>query len=262
MTDSTPEESGRTDRSDSAAESAPSVIGESLARAAQKSGLGQLADSETPTGTALLGALGGVRGLAETILPGLVFLVLFTFTQNVPLSIGISVLVAAVFTVVRIVGKTPVTQAIAGLLGVGISAILALITGRGEDNFILGIWTNAAYGAALLISMLVRWPLIGLIAGYLMGDGIAWRSVRGKFRVMQALTFLWFLLFAARLAVQVPLYLAHTPEATVALGITKLLMGVPLYAPLLLITWFVVRGQFASADKPEGKPAAKKPAEG
>jgi hypothetical protein len=262
VTDRAPDEPGGPDRRSEADEVVPSAIGESLARAAQKSGIGKLADSETPTGTALLGALGGIRGLAETILPGLVFLVLFTFTQNVPLSIGLSVLVAVVFTVVRIVGKTPVTQAIAGLLGVGISAILALITGRGEDNFILGIWTNAAYAAALLISILVRWPLIGLIAGYLMGDGLAWRRARGKFRVMQALTFLWLLLFAARLVVQVPLYLAHTPEATVALGITKLLMGVPLYAPLLLITWFVVRGQFPTAQKPTAqKPAGQKPAD-
>ncbi len=228
-------------------------IGESLARAARNSGMGRLADSETPTGAALLAALGGVRGLAETILPGLVFLILFTFTQNVPLSIGCSVAVAIVFTVVRAIGKTPITQAIAGLLGVGISAILALITGHGEDNFLLGIWTNAAYGAALLLSVLVRWPLIGLAAGYLMGDGLAWRSVRSKFRVMQALTFLWFLLFAARLLVQVPLYLAHTDAATSVLALTKLLMGVPLYAPLLLVTWFVVRGQFP----PEKKPGAK-----
>jgi hypothetical protein len=78
--------------------------------------------------------------------------------------------------------------------------------------------------------------------------------VKSKFRVMQALTFLWFLLFAARLLVQVPLYLAHTPEATSALALTKLLMGVPLYAPLLLITWFVVKGQFPQ--KPPAKTAA------
>lgn len=219
-------------------------LGESLARAARTSGLGELADSDAPTGKALLAALGGVRGLLETILPGLVFLVLFTFTQNVPLSIGLSAAVAVVFTVVRIIGKTPVTQALAGLIGVGVSAVLALVTGRGEDNFIVGIWTNAAYAAALLISIVVRWPLIGLAAGYLMGDGLAWRSVKSTFRVMQALTFLWFLLFAARLIVQVPLYLAHTDEATSALALTKLLMGVPLYAPLLLVTWFVVKGQF------------------
>jgi hypothetical protein len=252
MTDRSPGDPGRDDESGKP-DAVPSAIGESLARAAQKSGLGRLADDDTSTGVALMGALGGVRGLAETILPGLVFLILFTFTQNVPLSIGCSVLVAIVFTVVRLIGRTPVTQAIAGLLGVGISAILALITGRGEDNFILGIWTNAAYGAALLVSILVRWPLIGLAAGYLMGDGLAWRSIRSTFRVMQALTFLWFLLFAARLAVQVPLYLAHTDTATSALALTKLLMGVPLYAPLLLITWFVVRGQFGAAPKPAEK---------
>ena len=239
----------RPDPADTGTESVPASVGESLARAAQKAGIGRLADAETPTGAALLGALGGLRGLAETIVPGLVFLILFTFTQNVPLSIGCSVLAAVIFTVLRIIGKTPVTQAIAGLIGVGISAILALVTGRGEDNFLLGIWTNAAYAAALLVSILVRWPLIGLAAGYLMGDGLAWRSVRSKFRVMQALTLLWFLLFAARLIVQVPLYLAHTDAATSALALTKLLMGVPLYAPLLLVTWFVVRGQFPAAAK-------------
>ncbi|HEY8282064.1 MAG TPA: DUF3159 domain-containing protein [Leifsonia sp.] len=235
-------------------DSLPATVGETLARAAQKSGLGRIPDGETPTGAALLGALGGIRGLAETILPGLVFLILFTFTQNVPLSIGCSVLVAVVFTVIRVIGKTAVTQAMAGLIGVGISAILALVTGRGEDNFLLGIWTNAAYAAALLISILIRWPLIGLAAGYLMGDGLAWRSVRSTFRVMQALTFLWFLLFAARLLVQVPLYLAHSDAATSALALTKLLMGVPLYAPLLLVTWFVVRGQFPAT--PKSTPAA------
>jgi hypothetical protein len=249
MTDRSPGDPGRHDDAGTP-DAVPSAIGESLARAAQKSGLGRLADEDAPTGVALMGALGGVRGLAETILPGLVFLILFTFTQNVPLSIGCSVLVAIVFTGVRLIGRTPVTQAVAGLLGVGISAILALITGRGEDNFILGIWTNAAYAAALLVSILVRWPLIGLAAGYLMGDGLAWRSIRSKFRVMQALTFLWFLLFAARLIVQVPLYLAHTDAATSALALTKLLMGVPLYAPLLLITWFVVRGQFGVGPRP------------
>jgi hypothetical protein len=231
-------------------------IGESIAAAARKSGLGQLADDDASTGAALLGALGGVRGLLETILPGLVFLVLFTFTQNVPLSIGCSVAVAVVFTAVRIIGKTPVTQAMAGLIGVGVSAILALVTGRGEDNFILGIWTNAAYAAGILISMLVRWPVIGLAAGYLMGDGVAWRHEKRKYRVMQALTLLWFLLFAARLVVQVPLYLAHTDAATSALALTKLLMGVPLYAPLLLVTWFVVKGQFPQKPATNQRPSA------
>ncbi|MDQ1584619.1 MAG: hypothetical protein QOF36_2673 [Microbacteriaceae bacterium] len=233
--------------SDAAPSSVPGAIGESLAAAAKKAGIGQLAE-DAPTGRALLGALGGIRGLAETIIPGLVFLVLYTFTVNVPLSIGASVAVAVVFTIVRLVGRTPVTQAIAGLIGVGASAILALITGKGEDNFLLGLWTNAAYGAALLISVLVGWPLIGLAVGYLTGDGLAWRKNKGQYRAMQALTLGWCLLFAARLVVELPLYFAHTTQATEALALVKLLMGVPLYAPLLLVSWFIVRAVFHLGD--------------
>jgi hypothetical protein len=238
----------RSPSGDDAAPSIPGAIGESLAAAAKKSGIGQLAEGGAPTGRALLGALGGIRGLAETIIPGLVFLVLYTFTENVPVSIGASVAVAVAFTIVRLVGRTPVTQAMAGLIGVGASAILALITGRGQDNFILGLWTNAAYGAALLISVLVGWPLIGLVVGYLTGDGLAWRKNRGRYRAMQALTLGWCLLFAARLVVELPLYFANTPGAISALALAKLLMGVPLYAPLLLVSWFIVRAVFDLGD--------------
>jgi hypothetical protein len=219
------------------------AIGSGLAAAAQRSGLGAGATGETPTGRALLAAMGGVRGLSETILPGLVFLVVYTFTFNVPLSLGASVAVAVVFTVLRLIGRTPVTQAVAGLIGVGASAILALLTGRGSDNFVLGLVTNGAYGAALLVSVLIGWPLIGLAAGYLMGDGIAWRSDRGKFRSFQWLTLVWLALFVARLVVELPLYFA---DNVTGLAIAKLLVGVPLYAPLVLLTWLVVRSLYGS----------------
>lgn len=224
----------------------PTALGEGLAAAARKSGLAQLTDSEVPTGRAMLGALGGVRGLAETILPGLVFLVIYTFTKNVPLSLGASVAVAVVFTIIRLIGRTPVTQAIAGLLGVAASAVLALLTGRGEDNFVPGLLTNGAFGLALLVSILVGWPLIGLAAGFLMDAGVSWRTNRSRFRIMQLVTVVWLLMFAARLAVELPLYFAHNIEG---LAIAKLLMGLPLYAPLLLVTWFVVRSVFAP-DRP------------
>jgi Protein of unknown function (DUF3159). len=128
---------------------------------------------------------------------------------------------------------------------VGASAILALVTGRGEDNFIPGLITNGAFSLALLVSMLVGWPLVGLIAGFLMEDGVAWRAHRPRFRAMQLITGLWFVMFAARLAVELPLYFAGDIEG---LAIAKLLMGIPLYAPLLLVTWFVVRAVFARAD--------------
>jgi hypothetical protein len=93
----------------------------------------------------------------------------------------------------------------------------------------------------LLVSVLVGWPLIGVAVGFLYGEGTAWRKDRRKFVAMQALTLLWVGLFALRLAVQVPLYYAGQVEL---LGTFKLIMGIPLFAPLLVLSWFIVRGAF------------------
>lgn len=218
------------------------TFGNQLADAARKAGLGKLADDEKLSAKDMLGALGGIRGLAETIVPGLVFLVIFSFSKNLNWALGVSVALAVVFTLLRIVGKTPVMQAVAGLIGVVVSAALALWTGNGADNFVLGLVTNAAYAVVLLVSMLVRWPLIGLAVGYLMGDGLAWRENKRRFQAMQLLTACWFGLFAARLLVQLPLYFANNVEG---LAITKLLMGVPLYAMLLIVSWLIVKAIYA-----------------
>jgi hypothetical protein len=217
-------------------------FGESLAAAAKSRGLGGVAEGEQPSSANMLAALGGVRGLCEAILPSLIFLIVYTITPNVPLALGSSVAVAVIFTIIRLATRSSTTQAVAGLIAVGASAILALITGRGSDFFLLGILLNAGYGAVLLVSMIVRWPLIGLAAGYLMNDGIAWKHDRPKYRSMWFLTLLWVLLFAIRLAVELPLFIAND---VAALAFTKLILGVPLYAPLVLVSWLIVRSAFA-----------------
>ncbi|BDZ56268.1 DUF3159 domain-containing protein [Agromyces marinus] len=230
------------------ADAAAGEFGRQMAAAAEKSGLGRIARDETLTPSDLIGALGGIRGLAEAILPGLVFLVGFTFTRELVWALGASVGLAVLFTVARLVARSQPTQAIAGLIGVGASAALSLWTGRAEDNYVIGFYTNAVYAVAIVVSLLVRWPLVGLIVGFLMGDGTAWRGERRKYRAMQLLTFVWLGMFVARLAVQVPFYFAGNVEA---LGATRLLMGVPLYALLLVFSWLVVRVVYPA------KPAAE-----
>lgn len=221
-------------------------FGRQLAAAAERSGLGGIVREESLTARDVLGVLGGVRGLAEAILPGLVFLVVYTFTKELVPALAASLGLAVIFTVARLARRSGPTQAIAGLIGVGASAALALWTGRAEDNYVLGFYTNAAYGVALLTSLVVRWPLVGLIVGFLVGDGTAWRADRRKLRIMQFLTLVWLGLFSARLLVQLPFYFAGNVEA---LGATRLLMGVPLYALLLVLTWLVVRAVYPSSPR-------------
>jgi hypothetical protein len=223
-------------------ENQPPTFRESLGAAMRRSGLGQVAPGEIPTARSLLGAVGGARGLVESILPGLGFLVVFSITKNVPLSVLIPVALSLVFVVIRLVSRTPITQAFAGVAGIAISAVLALITGNAADSFIPGIIINVVSAGVLLLSLLVRWPLIGVIVGFLSNDGTEWRKDRAKARVLTIATWLWVGLFAVRLLVEVPLYLARQTEW---LAGTKLLLGVPLYAAMLWVTWLLVRAVYA-----------------
>lgn len=221
---------------------APSdVIGAALGGAARRAGLDPTEDASTQK--VVWSAMGGWRGILESVLPSLAFVVLFTVQPDpLLLSLGVSVGLAAVFTIVRLVQKSPPAAAVGGLVAAAAAAALALWTGRGADNFLPGLITNAVYGTVFLVSVLVGWSLIGIAAGFLMGDAMAWRADQRKRRAFGWLGLAWALLFFARLAVQLPLYL--TDQVT-ALGTLKLIMGLPLFAPLIAVTWLVVRALYA-----------------
>lgn len=217
---------------------------DALAAAARTSGFGLVRPGEKPSAHALWAAVGGVRGLVESLLPGFLFLVVFTITTEVVPSVLIPVGVAVLFVLVRAVTRSPLVPAIVGLVGIALSAGLALLTGRAEENFLLGFVINAVWFVAILVSLAVRRPLVGVIAALLTSDR-DWRADAAKRAVLTLTTWLWAGMFALRLAVQVPLYVAG--EA-VALAATKLVMGVPLYAALLWVTWLLVRSVYARRD--------------
>lgn len=220
--------------------SASEILGAALGGAARKAGLDPAHGANTQK--VVWTAMGGWRGVLESVLPSLAFVILFTIRpEPLLLALGVSVGLAAVFTIVRLVQKSPPSAALGGLVAAAAAAALALWTGRGQDNFVPGLITNAAYGTVLLISALIGWSLIGLAVGFLMGEGTAWRSDRRKRRAFRWLGIAWAALFFARLAVQLPLYLAG--EVT-ALGTLKLIMGLPLFAPMIAITWLVVRALY------------------
>jgi len=193
----------------------------------------------------LLKAMGGALGITETVVPGLVFLIVYSasgFPQGMPwLALGLSVGVAAGFTLWRLVRRQAVTQAIAGLLTVGASAALAVWSNRPENNFLIGIFTNAGYGIAFLVSVLVGWPLVGVVVGFARQEGTAWRAIRHHRRVFTGVTMMWVGMFALRLVVEVPLFLAGD---VAALAVTKLALGLPLYVPVLALSWLVVRSLY------------------
>jgi len=130
----------------------------------------------------ILHAIGGWRGLVESSLPAVAFLVLFTVTKELNLSLIAALAAAGVFTLIRLVQGSKLVSALTGLVGVAICAFAAYRTGNASDYFVVGFWTNGVYILAYLLSMLVRWPLMGLIFAVIRSEALSWRQNPGRLR--------------------------------------------------------------------------------
>jgi hypothetical protein len=215
--------------------------------------LGANLDDEGPSfdRQSLLVAIGGWLGIVETTLPTFGFLLSYVLLQSAIVSVSIAATSALLFIAWRAIRRQNVTQAIVGLLAVGLAAWLALRPGGDTaDYFVPGFFTNAAYALALTVSILVRWPILGVL-GALLFSIPDWRSHRTLRRRFTAITWVWVAFFAARLSVQLPLYFANEIEL---LATSRLIMGAPAYAALLALTWVLLRAtttSFLSASKLE-----------
>lgn len=235
--------------SESSGEHSPS---EGLRRSLERSAFATVTPGSTPTAADIWGALGGPRGLVESLLPGVTFLTVYSLTQSLLWSVGAPVVVAIGFILTRLIQRSPIQPALVGFIGIAASAAVAILSGRPENNFVLGLWVNGLSLAVLVVSLLVGRPLIGVIAGFLTSDR-DWRRDRAKFTMAVVATLLWVGMFGLRLAVQLPLYLAGQ-DSVQALATARLLMGVPLYGATLWLTWLLLRSVYrgqasSSADR-------------
>jgi len=199
----------------------------------------------------VLRSAGGIQGIAESILPGLVFLIAFTLDrENLAMAVTASLAVAAVFTVARLVQRKPLTQALAGFIGVGLSAWLATSTGKAENFYVLGFFTNVGYILAMSISVFVRWPIAGLLFGFIRNEGLEWRKDPKRIRAYSIGTWVIVAVLVLRLVVQVPLYFMGE-QGLAALATTRLLMGAPLYILGIWVAWLITRPAPVPAAAPE-----------
>ena len=213
--------------------------------AAKRLGIDNSGENPTQSGKSILATLGGPIGVLESLIPGTIYVTLFGLTLDVVLSAVSAASVAVVFAIIQLIRKRPLTQVFAGLVGLAISIYLPLRDGLNDthaaDYFVPGLITNFAYLIALSISVLVRFPLLGVVLSILAGKGQLWRKDKALFRRYNWITIMWIGMFATRLTVQLPLYLTNQVPA---LGIAKLALGTPLYALVIWFTWLSAKETF------------------
>lgn len=183
-------------------------------------------------------AIGGPRGILESVLPTLLFVVLFVATRSVKVAALSAVAVVLVLLLARLVQRQSPGTVLGGLLGVALGAVLAIRSGDGTDFYWPGIVINGVSLAVLLLTLVLRRPLVGILVALLDPRVQDWQEDPDARRVYARATWLFAGLYAAKLAVQLPLLLTGQ---VAALGAAKLAMGLPAFAVLVYLVWLMHR---------------------
>lgn len=173
--------------------------------------------------------------------------------RDLAIALWAAVGAGAVLGVLRLIRREPLQNVVAGFVGLGLAVFVAARTGRAEDVFLPGLLINVGYGTAYLVSILVRWPLLGVFVGLVTGQGTSWRRDPALLRAYTLASALWVAMFALRLAVQVPLYLAGEEQLGWLAG-ARLVMSWPLFLLVAYLSWLIVRPAYrAHAEPPAGQ---------
>lgn len=201
--------------------------------------------------------LGGRGGAVDATVPVVAFVVAYTvadaagWASSVAWAGGAAVLVGAVVAVVRLVRGDRPRAVLLGLLGVAVAALIALYTGRAVDFFLVQIASNAASALAWAVSIVVRWPLLGLVVGTVLGQRTRWRRDPDLLRGYQRASWVWVGQYLLRVVVFGVLWWSGW---VVALGVARVALSWPLVAATLAVSAIVLRRSL-----PEGHPGLRHP---
>ena len=192
------------------------------------------------TKPALVEALGGKRGLIDSGLPAVVFVLVNSVVQAfgdrgtaLDAAIAASVACGLAIVVLRLVRKETLQQAISGFFGLAIAVFFARRSGEARGFFLPGIFINIAYGLAFVGSAVLGRPIVGYVYGAVEGLDARWRADSRLRRTFAVASVGWSLVFASRAVVQAVLYVMDRPGLLAA---SKLLMGWPLTIAAVALT--------------------------
>jgi hypothetical protein len=186
----------------------------------------------------VLSAFGGKKGLIDSGIPSVIFLVVFNLRDDLHDALYASVGVSILLTIIRLISRDTVQHAFSGLIGALICAWFANRTGNPSDVFIPKLLTNLGYGTVYLIANLAGWPVLGLMLGPILGENLLWRNDPARKKAYLRASWLWVAMFFTRIAVQYPIYKSGNVNL---LGTVNLAMGYPLFIATAYGSWMILK---------------------
>ena len=186
----------------------------------------------------ILSALGGTRGLIDSGIPSVLFLVVFNFGHHLRTALIASIALSVVLTIMRVLKRESLQHALSGLFGIAICALFAGHSGKASAFYLPSIYKNIAFLILYATANLLRFPLLGLVIGPIIGENLEWRKNVARRKAYTNAGWLWVAMFALRIAIQYPLYRANKLNE---LGVANFFLGYPLYLIVLWGSWQIIR---------------------
>ena len=146
--------------------------------------------------------------------------------------------VAAAIVVVRLIRGDTLRFALGGLAGTALAVGLAVRSGRAEDYFLPGIISGAATSAAVLVSILLRRPLVAFTSWFARGWPLAWYWHPRIRPAYSTVAWLWVGFFGLRAWYQ---WTLAQQDALVELAAVRLATGWPGTVTLLIVSYLLGR---------------------
>lgn len=198
-------------------------------------GTQQDAEAKAVTEAALFDAFGGVRGMVETVLPGLLFVTIFTINHNLYGSAIAALVLSLGLVAVRLIRRDTVKHAFSGVFGVAFGVVFAMMTGNAKDFYLPGMLYTLGLALAYIITTLAGVPLIGLMLGPAFKENLSWRTRNpGRKKAYAKSSYAWGLILLAKSAILFPLYWwADTTQ----LGWVLVALKIPPFLLAVYLTW-------------------------
>ena len=153
----------------------------------------------------------------------------------------VALVISGVIALYRAIRRHPLTNAIGGVLGTGLCVFIALRTGSASGYFVPRALQNTGLALAFAISVLVKRPLVGLIAAPLYRIPSGWHQDPLVRRPFAEASLAWVLLFGVRAVVYTVFILAGNDGALAAAAVV---LGWPAFLGTLWFTYRYVNYRF------------------
>ena len=183
--------------------------------------------------------LGGRRGALDASIPPVAFVVGWLAAgQSIAWGAGAAIVVAVALGIFRFTRGGKIRALVVSLAAVVAAALIALHTGRAQDFFLLQLMSNVASALLWAASIVIRWPLLGVVVGLVLGQKTRWRRDPVLLKAYSRASWVWVF---GQYVLRVVVYgLLWWSGQVIALGVARTVLSWPLVALTVAVSGWVL----------------------